>query len=205
MTLQTGNSGYRREYHQPQCTCQHKSTSTTEHTTPAVLDTGVAPIALRHFHFATNQASMLSSTVMAKKISVVGPKKRQEPPVIDAVPVEPGFDPESLSPLMRLQQAALGVGEVLPSDVTAMLAKIALQEAGAVNKMAEEADQLKAMLLAEKPSSPASAEAIMDLLDRFAARHLQRQGELRKSLELLHRLASPPVRPTVNVLSVTPK
>jgi hypothetical protein len=142
---------------------------------------------------------------MTKKISAVGPKKRLATPVIDAEQVESDFSPASLSPLMRLQQAALGVGEVLPTDVTAMLAKIALQETGAVNKMAEESDQLKAMLLAEKPSSPASAEAIMDLLDRFSARHLQRQGELRKSLELLHRLASPPVRPTVNVLSVTPK
>jgi hypothetical protein len=148
---------------------------------------------------------MLTSTVMAKKLSVVGPKKRQQAPVIDAEQVDPGFAPESLSPLMRLQQAAIAVGEVQPSDVTAMLAKIALQETGAVNKMAEESDQLKAMLLAEKPTSPASAEAIMSLLDRFASRHLQRQGELRKSLELLHRLASPPVRPTVNVLSVTPK
>ena len=159
----------------------------------------------RHFQLATIVRDMLTSTVMTRKISAMGPRKERATPVIDAEQVGPDFAPESLSPLMRLQQAALGVGEVLPSDVTAMLAKIALQETGAVNKMAEESDQLKAMLLAEKPSSPASAEAIMSLLDRFSARHLQRQGELRKSLELLHRLASPPVRPTVNVLSVTQK
>jgi hypothetical protein len=94
---------------------------------------------------------------------------------------------------------------VLPDDVTAMLAKVALEENSAVMKMGAEVDQLKAMLLSEKPGSPASAEALMALLDRFASRHLARQGELRKSLELLHRLASPPVRPTVNVLSVTQK
>ncbi len=142
---------------------------------------------------------------MAKKSTVVVPKKLPKASAIDAEQLEPDFSPGSLSPLMRLQQAALGVGEVLPSDVTALLAKVALEENSAVQRMGTEVDQLKAMLLAEKPSSQASTEAIMDLLDRFASRHLRRQSELRKSIELLHRLASPPVRPTVNVLSVTPK
>jgi hypothetical protein len=142
---------------------------------------------------------------MAKKSSIAAPKRPHEAPVIDAEQVEPAFAPESLSPLMRLQHAALGRGVVLPDDVTAMLARVALEENSAVMKMGAEVDQLKAMLLNEKPGSPASAEALMTLLDRFASRHLQRQNELRKSLELLHRLSSPPVRPTVNVLSVTPK
>ena len=148
---------------------------------------------------------MLLSLAMAKKNLIPGLKKRPVAPAVDAEPIDAEWSISMLSPLMRLQQAALGIGEVLPADVTAMLGKVVLQETSAVNKMADEVDQLKAMLLAEKPSSPASAEALMDLLDRFAGRHMHRQSELRKSLELLHRLASPPVRPTVNVLSVTPK
>ena len=90
---------------------------------------------------------------------------------------------------MRLQPAALGVGEVLPSDVTALLPRWRWKRTARCHG-GTEVNQLKAMLLAEKPSSQASTEAIMDLLDRFPPDTCGASSELRKSIELLHRLAS---------------
>jgi hypothetical protein len=59
------------------------------------------------------------------------------------------------------------------------------------------------LFLTQGSNFSASPAAVLSLLERMAALHRQRQSEFLKSAELLHRLASPPVRPTVNVLSVS--
>ena len=116
-----------------------------------------------------------------------------------------GHDPilHPLTPLDRLQLAAQGLSDVHPQDVTAIVAEVVASEATAVNKMAGQVEQMNQLFLTQGSNFSASPAAVLSLLERMSALHRQRQSEFLKSAELLHRLASPPVRPTVNVLSVT--
>ena len=114
---------------------------------------------------------------------------------------EPVLSP--VSPLDRLQQAACGLSEVQPQDVTAILTDVVITEVAAVKKMAAQVDDMNQMLFSQGSNAAASPSAILMILERMSALYCQRQAEFLKSAELLHRLASPPIRPTVNVLSVT--
>jgi hypothetical protein len=116
-----------------------------------------------------------------------------------------GHDPilHPLAPLDRLQLAAQGLSDVHPQDVTAIVAEVVASEATAVNKMAGQVEQMNQLLLTQGSNFSVSPAAVLSLLERMSALHRQRQSQFLKSAELLHRLASPPVRPTVNVLSVS--
>jgi hypothetical protein len=116
-----------------------------------------------------------------------------------------GHDPilHPVTPLDRLQLAAQGLSDVHPQDVTAIVAEVVASEAAAVSKMAGQIEQMNQLFLTQGSNFSASPAAVLSLLERMSALHRQRQSEFLKSAELLHRLASPPVRPTVNVLSVT--
>ena len=116
-----------------------------------------------------------------------------------------GHDPilHALTPLDRLQLAAQGLSDVHPQDVTAIVAEVVASEAAAVGKMAGQVEQMNQLFLAQGSNFSVSPAAVLSLLERMSALHCQRQREFLKSAELLHRLASPPVRPTVNVLSVS--
>jgi len=120
---------------------------------------------------------------------------------IDLLSREPVLSP--VSPLDRLQQAACGLSEVQPQDVTAILTDVVITEVAAVKKMAAQVDDMNQMLFSQGSNAAASPSAILMILERMSALYCQRQSEFLKSAELLHRLASPPIRPTVNVLSVT--
>jgi len=108
-----------------------------------------------------------------------------------------------LTPLDRLQQAAQGLSDVEPKDVTALVAEVVTGEAAVVNKMASEVETMRQFMFTQGSGSAVPPEAILSLIERMSALHRQRQSEFLRSAELLHRLASPPVRPTVNVLSVS--
>jgi hypothetical protein len=116
-----------------------------------------------------------------------------------------GHDPilHPLTPLDRLQLAAQGLSDVHPQDVTAIVAQVVASEATAINKMAGQIEQMNQLFITQGSNFTASPAAVLSLLERMSALHCQRQREFLKSAELLHRLASPPVRPTVNVLSVS--
>ncbi|MGA7744400.1 MAG: hypothetical protein ACLP66_08995 [Polyangia bacterium] len=103
----------------------------------------------------------------------------------------------------RLQLAASGLSDVRPEDVTAMLTDIVVNEVAAVKKMAGRVEEMNQLFFSPRSNSAASPGDILTLLERMSALHRQRQSEFLKSAELLHRLASPPIRPTVNVLSVS--
>jgi hypothetical protein len=87
--------------------------------------------------------------------------------------------------------------------VTAIVAEVVASEAAAVGKMAGQVEQMNQLFLAQGSNFSVSPAAVLSLLERMSALHRQRQSQFLKSAELLHRLASPPVRPTVNVLSVS--
>jgi hypothetical protein len=116
-----------------------------------------------------------------------------------------GHDPvlHPLTPLDRLQLAAQGLSDVEPQDVTALVAEVVTGEAAVVNKMAGEVETMRQFMFTQGSGSAVPPEAILSLIERMSALHRQRQSEFLRSAELLHRLASPPVRPTVNVLSVS--
>jgi len=116
-----------------------------------------------------------------------------------------GHDPvlHPLTPLDRLQLAAQGLSDVHPQDVTAIVAEVVASEAAAVGKMAGQVEQMNQLFLTQGSNFSASPAAVLSLLERMAALHRQRQSEFLKSAELLHRLASPAVRPSVNILSVS--
>lgn len=116
-----------------------------------------------------------------------------------------GHDPilHTLTPLDRLQLAAQGLSDVHPQDVSAIVAQVVASEATAVNKMAGRVEQMNQLFLSQGSNFSVSPAAVLSLLERMSALHCQRQREFLKSAELLHRLASPPVRPSVNILSVS--
>ena len=116
-----------------------------------------------------------------------------------------GHDPilHPVTPLDRLQLAAQGLGDVHPQDVTAIVAEVVASEAAAVNKMAGRIEEMNQLFLSQGANFSVSPAAVLSLLERMSALHRKRQSQFLKSAELLHRLASPPVRPTVNVLSVS--
>jgi hypothetical protein len=120
---------------------------------------------------------------------------------IDLLGHEPILRP--LTPLDRLQLAAQGLSDVHPQDVTAIVAQVVASEATAIGKMAGRVEEMNQLFLTHGTSISVSPAAVLSLLERMSALHRQRQSEFLKSAELLHRLASPPVRPTVNVLSVS--
>jgi hypothetical protein len=129
-------------------------------------------------------------------------KNKTEPvtpaPVINFVPTL-----RPLTPLDRLQQAASGISEVRPEDVTALVAEVVTGEAAVVNKMASEVETMRQFMFAQGSNAAAPPTAILGILERMSALHRLRQSEFLKSAELLHRLASPAVRPSVNILSVS--
>ena len=116
-----------------------------------------------------------------------------------------GHDPilHPLTPLDRLQLAAQGLSDVQPQDVTALVAEVVTAEAAVVNKMAGEVETMRQFMFTQGSNAAAPPTAILGILERMSALHRQRQGEFLKSAELLHRLAGPPIRPTVNVLAVS--
>jgi hypothetical protein len=120
---------------------------------------------------------------------------------VDLLHHEPVLRP--LTPIGRLQLAASGLSDVRPEDVTAMLTDVVVNEVAAVKKMAGRVEDMNQLFFSPRSNSAASPGDILTLLERMSALHRQRQSEFLKSAELLHRLASPPIRPTVNVLSVS--
>jgi hypothetical protein len=107
--------------------------------------------------------------------------------------------PAVAEPLARLQHAAKGAGKIEPTDVLAVLAKIATAEVAATDRLGDQLAKFTEILFQSGNPSPT---AILDYLERISALHLRQQAELKKTLELVYRLASPPVAPTVNVLAV---
>ena len=140
---------------------------------------------------------MLSTNITTQRPE--GHSKQVAP--IDLLGHEPTLHP--LSPLDRLQLAAQGLSDVHAQDVTALVAQVVASEASAINKMAGRIEEMNQLFITQGSNFSASPAAVLSLLERMAALHRQRQREFLKSAELLHRLASPPIRPTVNVLSVT--
>jgi hypothetical protein len=120
---------------------------------------------------------------------------------VDLLHHEPVLRP--LTPIGRLQLAASGLSDVRPEDVTAMLTDVVVNEVAAVKKMAGRVEDMNQLFFSPRSNSAASPGDILTLLERMSALHRRRQSEFLKSAELLHRLASPPIRPTVNVLSVS--
>jgi hypothetical protein len=107
--------------------------------------------------------------------------------------------PAAVEPLARLQHAAKGAGKIEPTDVLAVLAKIATTEVAATDRLGNQLALYTEMLFQSGNPSPTQ---ILSYVERISALHLRQQGELKKTLELVYRLASPPVAPTVNVLAV---
>jgi len=147
---------------------------------------------------------MLQLQMPMRKTHTIDQVPKQQHEQVAQIPLlsrEPVLSP--VSPLDRLQQAACGLSEVQPQDVTAILTDVVITEVAAVKKMAAQVDDMNQMLFSQGSNAGASPSAILMILERMSALYCQRQAEFLKSAELLHRLASPPIRPTVNVLSVT--
>lgn len=107
--------------------------------------------------------------------------------------------PAAVEPLARLQNAGRGAGKIEPTDVLAVLAKIAATEVAATDRLGGQLAMYTEMLFESGNPSPT---AILDYVERISLLHLRQQSELKKTLELVYRLASPPVAPTLNVLAV---
>jgi hypothetical protein len=107
--------------------------------------------------------------------------------------------PAAVEPLARLQHASKGAGKIEPTDVLAVLAKIATSEVAANDQLGTQLAMFVDMLFQSGMPSPAET---MTYVERLYALHQREQRELKSTLELLYKLASPPVAPTVNVLAV---
>jgi hypothetical protein len=100
---------------------------------------------------------------------------------------------------VRLQNAGRGAAKIEPNDVLAVLAKIATTEVAATARLGDQLAKYTEMLFESGNPSPT---AILNYVERISLLHLRQQAELKRTLELVYRLASPPVAPTVNVLAL---
>lgn len=121
-----------------------------------------------------------------------------------------------VTPRGRLQQVVSGGAVAQPEDLQSILATHLLSTDAFALQLASRREELFAMLLSAPQVDPAEHPegdeepvetpptldpvAVLDLVQRFDALHRSAMTEIRRNVDLLHRLSAP-VRPTVRVVA----